>query len=168
MRQKLQEFLLNQKLNVAAPAAILLLLPEVFGENSFYREIWGTRLGSRYVAKRSSDPARRPAPPPLPAAVRHWRTRQSSGTGPCGDCRRVLLVLGPRGPYSGKIRFSRHLSYKTRGGGGRHVAKRSSDHQQRYATGEVVKVQGRDRVGIVIGYCGTGPEESVFGENSFF
>ena len=28
----------------------------VFGENSFYRETWGTRRGSRHVAKRSSDP----------------------------------------------------------------------------------------------------------------
>ena len=34
------------------------------------------------------------------------RERQAnSGTGPCGDCRRALVVLGPRGQYSGKIRF---------------------------------------------------------------
>ena len=52
----------------------------------------------------------------------------------------------------GKFVLSRNLWYKTRGG--RHVAKRSSDFQQRYATGELVKVQGRDRVGIVVGYCG--------------
>ena len=40
-----------------------------------------------------------------PAAVCHARARQSSGTGPCVECRRVLLVPGPRGQYSGKIRF---------------------------------------------------------------
>ena len=28
----------------------------VFGENSFYRETWGTRRGGRQVAKHSSDP----------------------------------------------------------------------------------------------------------------
>ena len=28
----------------------------VFGENSFYRETRGTRIGGRHVAKRSSDP----------------------------------------------------------------------------------------------------------------
>ena len=39
------------------------------------------------------------------AAVCHGRARQSSGTGPCGDCRKVLWVPGPRGQYLGKIRF---------------------------------------------------------------
>ena len=39
------------------------------------------------------------------AAVRHRRVRQSSGTGPYGDCRRVLWIPGPRGQYSGKIRL---------------------------------------------------------------
>ena len=28
----------------------------VFGENSFYRETWGTSQGGRHVAKRSFDP----------------------------------------------------------------------------------------------------------------
>ena len=32
-----------------------------------------------------------------PAAVRHRRARQSSGTGMCGDCTRVLWVPGTRG-----------------------------------------------------------------------
>ena len=41
----------------------------------------------------------------LPAATRHGRAKQSSGTGPCGDCRTVLWVPGPRGQYSGKSRF---------------------------------------------------------------
>ena len=40
-----------------------------------------------------------------PTAARHGRARQSSGTGPSGDCRRVLCVLGSWGQYSGKIRF---------------------------------------------------------------
>ena len=40
-----------------------------------------------------------------PAAVHPGRARQCSGTGPCGYCRRVLWVPGPRGQYSGKIRF---------------------------------------------------------------
>ena len=40
-----------------------------------------------------------------PAAVRHGRARQSSGPGPCGDCGRALWVPGPRGQYSGNIRF---------------------------------------------------------------
>ena len=33
------------------------------------------------------------------------RARQSSGTGPCGDCRRILWVPGPQCQYSGKIRL---------------------------------------------------------------
>ena len=40
-----------------------------------------------------------------PPAVRHGRARQSSGTGPCGDCRKIPCVPGPRGQCSGKIRF---------------------------------------------------------------
>ena len=50
----------------------------------------------------------------LQASVRHGRARQSSGTGPYGDCRRLLWVPGPRGQYSGKICFivSRNLEYK--------------------------------------------------------
>ena len=39
-----------------------------------------------------------------PAALRHELARQGSGTGPGGDCSRVLWVPGPRGQYSGKIR----------------------------------------------------------------
>ena len=97
------------------------------------------------MAKRSSEP-------PPPAAVRHGRTRPSSGTGPCGDCRRYLWVPDPRGQYSGKIHFVKKPVVQDEGG--RHVAKGSSDPQQRYPTGELVKVQGRDRVGIVVRYCG--------------
>ena len=36
-----------------------------------------------------------------PAAKRHGRARQSSWTGPSGDCRTVLWVPGPGGQYSG-------------------------------------------------------------------
>ena len=36
-----------------------------------------------------------------PAAVRPGKARQRSGTGPCGECRRVLWVPGPRDQYSG-------------------------------------------------------------------
>ena len=50
-----------------------------------------------------------------PAAVHTGRTRQCSGTGPCGYCRMVLWVPGPRGQYSGKFVLSRNPGYKTRG-----------------------------------------------------
>ena len=39
------------------------------------------------------------------AAVLHVRARQTSGTRPCGDCRRVLWVPCKRSQYSGKISF---------------------------------------------------------------
>ena len=59
------------------------------------------------------------------AAVHPGRARQCSGTGPCGYCRRVLWVPGPRGQCSGKIRFIEKPGVQDEGG--RHVAKRSSD-----------------------------------------
>ena len=40
--------------------------------------------------------------------------------------------------------------------------------QQRYATGEPGKVQGRDRVGIVEGPVGTAPVGSEFRQNMFY
>ena len=52
------------------------------------------------------------------AAVRHGRVRQTSGTVPCGDCRMVLWVPGPRARIRGKFVLSRNLGYKTRGGEG--------------------------------------------------
>ena len=61
------------------------------------------------------------------------------GTGPAGSVFGVNLFY--RGTY-GTSRLSRH------------VAKRSSDPQQRYATGEPGKVQGRERVWIVEGSYG--------------
>ena len=75
------------------------------------------------------------------AAVRHGRARQTSESGPCGDCRRVLWVPGPRGQYSGKIRYIEKRGVQDEGG--RQVAKHSSDHRQAYPE---VKLQGRDLV----------------------
>ena len=118
----------------------------VFGENSSYRETWGTRRGrgggGRHMAKRNSDT--RIAYfrygtqcelwvflPPCQTGCRypgkvHFiepqgktgtdylcqmppAARQTSGTGPCGDCRRVLLEPGPQSQYSWKIRFIENL-----------------------------------------------------------
>ena len=50
------------------------------------------------------------------AAVRHGRARRSSGTRPCGYCRRVLWVPGPAGQYSGKIRFIEKPGVEDEGG----------------------------------------------------
>ena len=78
------------------------------------------------------------------AAVRHGRARQTSESGPCGDCRRGLWVPGPRGQYSGKIRFIQKRGVQVEGG--RQVAKHSSDPRQAYPE---VKLQGRDLVRVV-------------------
>ena len=78
------------------------------------------------------------------AAVHHGRARQTSGTGPCGDCRLVLWVTGPRGQNSEKIRFIEKHGVQDEGG--LHVAKRSSDPRQAYPE---VKLQGRDLVPVV-------------------
>ena len=53
--------------------------------------------------------------PVPPAAVRHGRARQNSGTGAWGDCSRYLWVSGPRGQYLGNIRFIENPGYKNRG-----------------------------------------------------
>ena len=77
------------------------------------------------------------------AAVRHGRARQSSGTGPCGYCRRVLWVPGHVGQYSGKIHFIEKPGVEDEGG--RHVVKGSSDPRAH----PDVKVQVRDLVWVV-------------------
>ena len=59
------------------------------------------------------------------AAVRLGRARQSSGTGPCGDYRRVMWLPGPQGQYSGTIRFIEK-------NGVQDEAKRSSEHRVAY------------------------------------
>ena len=51
----------------------------VFGENSFYRAP-GNKLAQETCAGWP------------PAAVHHGKARQSSGTGTCGDCSRVLRI----------------------------------------------------------------------------
>ena len=78
------------------------------------------------------------------AAVRQWRARQTSESGPCGDCRGVLGVPGPRGQYSGKIRFIEKRGVQDEGG--RQVAKHSSDPRHAYPE---VKLQRRDLVRVV-------------------
>ena len=111
-----------------------------------------------------------------PAAVRHGRAGQMSGTGPCWDCRRVLLVTGPRDKYSGKILtpssgmprecqallpplpsgrsvFAENSFYRAPGGKWAQETCAGCP-QQRSTTGEPVKVHGRDRVGIVEWFCG--------------
>ena len=93
-----------------------------------------------------------------PAAVRHGTARQSSGTGPCWDCRWVLWVPGPRGQYSGQIRFIEKHGVQD----GRHVAKCSSDPRVAYTE---VKVQVRDLVRVVCIVAPFAPRGSVFGEN---
>ena len=80
-----------------------------------------------------------------PAAVHPGRARQCSGTGPCGYCRRVLWVPGPLGQYSVKICFIEKPGVQDKGGG-RHVAKRSSDPRVAYPE---VNVQVRDLVRVV-------------------
>ena len=60
-------------------------------------------------------------------AVRHGSARQSSATGPCGDCKGVLWVTGPLGQYSGKIRLIEKPGIEDKGG--LYVAKCSSDRQ---------------------------------------
>ena len=80
-------------------------------------------------------------------AVHHGRAKQSSGTGPCGYCRRVLWVSGPTGQYSGKNCFIEKPGVQYEGA--RHGVKHSSDPQ--VALPEV-KVHVRDLVRVV-GYC---------------
>ena len=78
------------------------------------------------------------------AAVHHGRARQSSGTGTCGYCRRVLWVPDPESQYSETIRFIEKPGVKDEGG--RNVVKRSSDHRVAHPE---VKVQVRDLVRVV-------------------
>ena len=97
------------------------------------------------------------------AKVRHGKARQSSGTGPCGDCIRVLWVPGPWDQYWGKIRFIEKPGVQDEWG--RHVAKRSSDTRVAYPE---VKVQVRDLVPVVGIVAPFDPHGSVPGKNSFY
>ena len=107
----------------------------VFGENSFYRETWGTRRGGRHVAKRSSDP--RVVYPEVKVQVR--------------DLVRVVGIVVPFA--QGRSVPWKNSFYRVPG------SKRAKETfagcpQQRCTTEEAGKVQGRDRVGIVKGSCG--------------
>ena len=73
-------------------------------------------------------------------AVLHGRARQSSDTGPCGNCIRVLRVPSSRGKYSGKIRFIEKPGVQDE------VGNRTSDTRVAYPE---VKVQVRDLAQIV-------------------
>ena len=103
--------------------------------------------------------------PEAPSSKTYGRARQSSGTGPCGDCRTVLWVPGPRGLYSGKGRFIENPGVR----GGRHLAKRSSEKFP--VAYPYVKVQVRELrellrvVGIVAPFAQRGP---LPGTNSLY
>ena len=99
------------------------------------------------------------------AAVRHGRTRQSSGTGPFGACIRVLWLPGPRDQYLGKIRFIENLLYKTCVCGGGGGGKRTSDSRVAYPE---VKGQVRDLVRVVGIVAHFDQGRSVPGKNSFY
>ena len=73
----------------------------VFRGSSSYRTPGGISTG---------DPCRVP-----PAAVRHGRARQSSVTGPCGDCRKIPCERALGISVRGKFVLSRNPGYKTRG-----------------------------------------------------
>ena len=81
-----------------------------------------------------------------PAAVRPGRARQSSGTGPCEDCRKVLWVADTRSQYFGNIRFKFIEKPGVQGKGGCHMAKRSFGPLIAYPE---VKVQVLDLVRVV-------------------
>ena len=66
----------------------------VFGENSYYRESWGTRPWGPHVGNHSSDPRGS-----LPRS-------QSSGTGPSASCGYCCPLCHTDGRYPGKIVFS--------------------------------------------------------------
>ena len=110
------------------------------------------------MAKRSYEPL---------AAVRHGRAMQSLGTGPCGDCRRVLWVPGPRGQYSGKIRFIKKPGVQDQG-----VASCLNVVLPAPSSGTPLESRAKFLDGTVWvfgkGTVGTGPAGSVFGVNSFY
>ena len=84
---------------------------------------------------------------PVPGAPSSGSLRESQAKfrdGPCGDCRRVLWIPGPRVQYSGKIRFVAKPGVQDYEG--RHVAKRSSDPWVAYPE---VKVLVRELVRVV-------------------
>ena len=105
------------------------------GGNLFYRETWGTRIGCRHVAKRSSDPW--VAYPEVKVQVQ--------------DLVRIVGIIGPlpqEASVFGKNSFYRAPMCKW----AQETCVRCPQHQ--YAMGEPCKDQVRDLVGIVEGSCG--------------
>ena len=127
---KLQERDLVRVVAIVAPFAPMRV--RYTGKIRFIEPRGGGRIGRGDVCR-----------VPL-GAVRHGRARQTSESGPVGDCRSVLWEPGPWGQYSGKIRFIE--KHEDQNEGGRHVAKYSSDSRQAYSE---VKLQGRDLVRVV-------------------
>ena len=83
------------------------------------------------------------------AVVGHGRARQSSGTGPCGDCRGVVGIVVPFAPRG---LFGENSIYRApRGEWAQETC--VGCPQQRHVTEEPGKVQGRDPVGIVEWSC---------------
>ena len=80
----------------------------------------------------------------LIAAVCYGKARQTSESGQCWVCHRVLWVPGPRGQCSGKFRFI--VKRRVQDERGRHVARSSSDPRKAYPA---VKLQGWDLVQVV-------------------
>ena len=123
-------------------------LGSVFGENLFYRETQGTRLGGRHMAKRSSDP--RVAYPEVKVHVRD-----------------LVRVLGVVAPFAPRVSIRENLFY--RAPRAKWAQKTCAGcPQQRYATGEPGKVQGWDRVGIVEWSYGNRARRVSIRENSFY
>ena len=71
----------------------------------------------------------------------YGKARQTSETGPCGDCRRVPCVTDPWGQYWEKNRFIEKLGVQDEGD--RHMSKRKFDSRVAYLE---VKLQVRDLV----------------------
>ena len=119
------------------------------GENSVYRETWGTKREGRNVAKCSSDP-------------------RVAYTGVKVQVRDLVRIGGIFDPFAPRGSLPGENSFHQAPGGKYAQETCAGCPQQRYVPGEPGKVRGRKRVGIVEGTRGTGPAGSVFGENSFF
>ena len=108
-------------------------LGPVARKNSFYRaNRGGGRMGPGDVCWVPKE------------AVRYGKARQTSESGECWVCRRVLWVAGLWGQCSGKIRFIE--KHKVQDERSCHVAKNSSDRRKAYPE---VKLQGPDLVQFV-------------------
>ena len=126
----------------------------VFGENSFYQDTWGTRLGDRHVSKCSSDRPKQQYATGEPGKIYGW-----DGVGIVeASCEYRARGVSIRG----KFVLSRNLRYEEE----RHVSERSSDRPAAVRQEKFSAV----RVGIVEGSCGYRDRGggSLFGENSIY